>query len=863
MLGRYFPVTAVVVLHLVVYGAVLISTNGLPYVMDNNESFSSLWHATNLFHFGWSQTFGLTDEAYGFDAAAHPYVYTHQGNFPRLFAFALYVLGARSIEAQIALTLFSVGLAATLLAYFYFRQIVDSLFAVIACALLITDYVLVAQWHVVTYRIWHQLFVFGLLLCIHAEFKGRRFARAATLVLCACLCYFELLFAAFLIGASALYAGVVHWGNWRALRTTYAVMLAGALLGVGVLLSQTLLLMGWKDVVADAFYTFVARNQYDSGWAALSEITDFYQTRNIVFWVNLVDGALLRTLEHFVASISVFEFQVHTPLLVALSVTLMLGVLLSFVGVGAYRVTLALALLMLHVGYSWIAFDPLGSLRPAAALASASVLAIAAVIALVGRGRFPKALTEIVLAVGIVVCVLASAVADVAALQGARRDAVVRFAFVFGLGALTGRLVWELVRLLRLGPRTISPRGWRFDRWLATAILVGAMLVFHLALFHSSFALGTPISANWFKGASVTQVFAAAFATWLTWWLLSGWLKRPGSDEPSKLALAALLYATVSAWLCVHSGMYNQKYVLLWETILQSALSPVLQAAFILFVTALAVALAVGNRAELLGPDIDASLRRLIAFILTGVLAYSVIFFLSPGYVYTAYRFRYAPLTVFHTMVVFALPLYVLASIARRAALRKATLGLASSPLACMAGASLLIGVWYWLVMQSVYLSLIPPDSMSVFRTLSQPPFEGKSFIANVYSAPIAAATGKWAYLHESARLGVLVENGGKLELPRDETYMWFADKKTNPAYAKPAYFICVTTPSMPLARDLLLYRAGTAAAPAGCEKHRLVELAHSRSANVYPALRLVSQDAKPNLAPEYKRWAILELGWD
>lgn len=194
---------------------------------------------------------------------------------------------------------------------------------------------------------------------------------------------------------------------------------------------------------------------------------------------------------------------------------------------------------------------------------------------------------------------------------------------------------------------------------------------------------------------------------------------------------------------------------------------------------------------------------------------------------------------------------------------RDAFVRLASYPLACLAAASLGIGVWYWLAMQSVYLSLIPPDSMSVFRTLSQRPFEGKSFIANVYAAPIAAATGKWAYLHESARLGVLAEKEEKLELPPDETYMWFADKKTNPAYARPAYFICIVTPSMPLARDVLLHQAGIHDAPAGCEKHRLVELARNRSPNVYPALRLVSQDAKPNVAPEYKRWAILELGWD
>jgi len=924
VLRRYFPVTAVVVLHLIVYGAVLITTNGLPYVMDGNESFSSLWHAANMFHFGLSQTFGLTDEAYGFESAAHPYLYTHQGNFPRLFAFALYALGAKSIEAQIALTIFSVGLTATLLAFYYFKHIVDSLFAVIACALLITDYVLVAQWHMVTYRIWHQLFVFGLLLCIHGDFKGRRSLRVGTLVLCACLCYFELLFATFLIAATVLYAALVHWGNWRMLRSIGVVMLAGALLGVGVLLCQNLLATGWSDFLADAFYTFVARNQYDTGWAPLSKITDFYQSRNIVFWVNLVDGSYFRTLEHFVASISVYEFQVHTPLLVALSVTLIIGLLFSFIRVapgrsrsvflsilfastnllGAYRVTLGVTLFLLHLAYSWIASGPLGSLRPEAGLASAMVFAMA-IMAIVIRQRLPKAgqhanvagrfeiLTQTLVAVGIVACMLPSAAADVVALQAVLTpDAFVRLAFVLGLTALTARLIWEIVWLIRVEPSPISSLVWMFDKSLANVALIVATFVFHLTLFHSRFAFGTPTATNWFVGTSAAQVLGAAFAALLTWWLFYAFITHRSSDglnqrnataDLGQLSLAALLYTTVSSWLYIHGALYNQKYVALWEAILQSALSPVSQAAFALFVTGVAAALAAGNRGELLGMEIEVRLRRLLAFVLTGVLAYSVIFVLSPGYVYTAYRFRYAPLTVFHTMAVIALPLYVLACIVRHSLGRlrmapraqesarlvkdhrepNASVGLAAYPLACIAGASLVIGVWYWLTMQSVYVSLIPPDSMSVFRTLSQRPFEGRSFIANVYSAPIAAATGRWAYLHESARLGVLVEKGEKLELPRDETYMWFADKKTNPAYARPAYFICLVTPSMPLARDVLLYRAGLADAPAGCEKHRLVELARSRSPNVYPALRLVSQDAKPNLAPDYKRWAILELGWD
>src|SRR5258706_6428607 len=111
--GQYFICAALLGLaYVLFYGWMLAISDFLPYVLDNNESFSSLWHAINLYNFGLSKSFGLTDEAYGFSAAAHPYVYTHQGNFPRLFALLIYALGARTIASQIAVTTFSIGLLA-------------------------------------------------------------------------------------------------------------------------------------------------------------------------------------------------------------------------------------------------------------------------------------------------------------------------------------------------------------------------------------------------------------------------------------------------------------------------------------------------------------------------------------------------------------------------------------------------------------------------------------------------------------------------------------------------------------------------------------------------------------------------------
>src|SRR5262249_40360729 len=92
----------------VVCGWLVVRSHGLPYVLDNNESFSSLHHAYNLYHFDFWKTCGLTDEAFSPDPEAHPFLYTHQGNFPRAFAFLIFVLGARTIESQVWITTFTV-----------------------------------------------------------------------------------------------------------------------------------------------------------------------------------------------------------------------------------------------------------------------------------------------------------------------------------------------------------------------------------------------------------------------------------------------------------------------------------------------------------------------------------------------------------------------------------------------------------------------------------------------------------------------------------------------------------------------------------------------------------------------------------
>ena len=133
---------------------------------------------------------------------------THtQGNFPRLFSFLLYAVGARTAESQILITSLTIGTAAVLIGYSFLRRMAGELFATIAMLLLVTDYLMFAQWQVNTYRVWHCFFFFAAFATVHGYSDWRRgIWLPATIALYAGLLYWELVFAFFTSVAAGLYA---------------------------------------------------------------------------------------------------------------------------------------------------------------------------------------------------------------------------------------------------------------------------------------------------------------------------------------------------------------------------------------------------------------------------------------------------------------------------------------------------------------------------------------------------------------------------------------------------------------------------------------------------------------------------------
>lgn len=278
---------------------------GYPYGLDNNESYSSWWHARSLYENGVSQTKGLTDEVFSTSPDASPFIHSHQGNFPRLFTFVVYALGFRSIESHILISTFTVGLAAILLAFRFLAELTRPAFATVACVVMMTNYLLFAQWQVSLYNVWHAFFFFSSLRCIQLlEPWSARRGRWLLLTTAnfAALFYWEYVFTAFLTVLCALYALSLHWRRPALVALAAGAVAAGALLAAGTLLMQLTAYMGWSNVLEDIRLTLTARNTA-SDPAMLERVTTFYREQKIIFWHNFFDAAPLRTPAEFWNSI--------------------------------------------------------------------------------------------------------------------------------------------------------------------------------------------------------------------------------------------------------------------------------------------------------------------------------------------------------------------------------------------------------------------------------------------------------------------------------------------------------------------------------------------------------------------------------
>lgn len=744
---------AVVLAYCVSLGSFLAYTEGLPYVLDNNETFSSLVHARNIALFGVRETFGLTDEAYGLEPAQHPYVYTHGGNFPRLYSLLLYVLGARTPEAQIVVTTFTVGLTGLLFAYHFFSRVATPLFALVYCLLLMTDYVMQAQWLVNTWRTWHHFFMFSSLLCAHGLARRGRLPRwlpPVTLLNFACLAYFEIVFATLVTLLATVYAGLIGRRRPRRVLQGWSLIVGGAALGAAVLVAQLIGYLGWDGFLTDVRLTFLSRNVAAADLRAFrSEVWSFVEEHHLVFWDNFV-GA----------------------------------------GVGGYSDIFRWCLLPYTPALVFVAL----LISTAWALSSLPVLEL----------------------------VIVS--------RGSRRTWSARSAIPWATGAATLFVCATMMDVsfagLSVGVRRLGNAGAVIAGAAGTAVGALGLAVYRRLRERQGDGLALPASR-----VVAAAVLLLAFAA----------LAR---DQPHLYGDGVAL-APLFRKLIVRMGGAT-----VWHLV-------------VLVAAGLAVSLVLTPR-SLMGRE-PRRFRRLFLFVIAGVVAVLTVLRLFPGYFMSGYLTRYCPLTIHLHLVPFAAAFYVLARVSLNslkglAAASRAVLLTVRSPEKPAAseprkaprqhpllsvGALVLLGLlsWYWLMLQARWVAELDPRD-ALLKELQKPQYEGASFVVNNYAAPVAFVTNGWAYGDGLMGTSELrdPDGDGKLYLRRDFRYLWLADKRSNPTYFEPDYFVCWY-------HQKLLYGRQK------CQGQQIV--AEARAGTGMLSHREVSRDESSRDA-----WSIIRLDW-
>ena len=327
--ARYL--VAAMTVYFAVVGGLLVYSDFLPYVTDNNESFSMYFHARNILQFGVRSTAGLTDEANSNAPAAHPYVYTHGGNFPRIPVLALMLLGVTSVEQQITILALLIGGVSLYLCYRFFSRMAGDLFAFLVVAVFSTDYLLFTQWQVNTFRVWHGFFFFASLLCVQALTDHNKRSIGALLLLNAIgLFYFEIVFGFFVALFSVLYAAIVHrrrpiLAGWAA-----GTIALGGIIALSVLLGQSLIHLGSDRALQDIRLTFLARNfDTSNGGAAATTRLQFFMKNHIVYWDSAFQPIGFLAIESLRTALSEGIVRVFTPFLMVVMLIVTLPSLLN------------------------------------------------------------------------------------------------------------------------------------------------------------------------------------------------------------------------------------------------------------------------------------------------------------------------------------------------------------------------------------------------------------------------------------------------------------------------------------------------------------------------------------------------------
>lgn len=824
----------VVAVYIIIYGGLLLKTDGLPYVIDNNESFSSFWHARSLYENGVAKTKGLADEVFAWHVAASPYVHTHQGNFPRLFAYLLYALGARSIESQIWLTTFTAGLAAILLAYRFLRTIGPPLFAALACLVMMTDYALFAQWQINTYRVWYGFFFFSSLLCVQSLDKGASKSRILLIILnFAALFYGEYVFGLYVGLLCALYALIRYFWRPRAIATAWFAIAAGGVIAATVLLAQLTAYMGWANVKLDISYTLQARNMASNAEFA-NEVNAFYKEHNVIFWQNYLDTTNLKSAEAFFTSLFQRHLQFYGPWLCLCALIVLAGWLAGLIGrISGSKTRRANTLSgssdlnsATRPPSTWGEFSNQFKSRYPLIFAFVLVLGtprrwhfisiMKAVVLMCAAYFFLDVLSRQINWVGVreFTATAQSNPSTVVVLKWShtpKADYKLEIKEEYGsfrtLGSTSKdeHMVGDLAPNRAYQFRIHRVTNGRASVWRAITLTVQPGAQAH--------AYDWPVTALLF----ITTILLVLLLSqiWTGHWFGLGRLRW------LRIIFGAALFLAAASLMETSNKWFDADYQNMWQGALPSSVPSWFGYVAYFVTTLFAVALSVLGVRHISGRQ--NSLAGLVTLSLCALCAYIVTYSIFTGYIYSGYLYRQAPFLVYWTDILLGAVLFLAWAGMRRQlvhgtmaftefgaqlkgfgssrkrrpsdnlALLRSALHL--SPL-LLGGVLLLAFAGAWFGLQGDYLRLIPPNAYSFLKQLAAPPYKKASFVANTYPAPIAAKTGSWAYAESSLLAGTVLLDAEGYHPKYDDKYLWFADAASNRAYLKPDYGIMIVQPA-------------------------------------------------------------------
>ncbi len=881
--GYKIGLAIVLAAFLAIYIPILLISDFLPYVMDNNESFSVLWHSYNLYNFEFFKSYGLADDSNSYSAQAHPFAHTHQGNFPRIFGFLIFVLGARTVELQITITLFVVVLPSIIIAYNFLSRISSPMLATVTCLVLLTDYVNFTQWQVVTYRVWHTLFFFLTLALVRAYAdRERRSILIAAVVTGASLFYFEISFALFIAVTTALYALVILRKQPKSIMALGSAFALGGLVAGVILISQLILYLGWDGFQQDLAITYNARNNFGSDDYAnyMQEIKKFYAEHDVAFWFNMYDASKGRSIFMVIRNI-INDFNPHTPIFTVISLAIFLAWPFRRLGDVAFK---------LH-GLS---------VRHGAFWAIAALISMPVLLFLAARYSYLWGSSEHIIVASGIVILLGIAVSGLkfgdklghltswlyskvaaylqqhatTANQLAWAVSIIMLASMPALSAylnvgLSGMATITILILLSLWLFVFAlnvEKAMAFARAVRTRPLhalflvifaFSAMIFFHLS---SEINIFTASRIGRTRGQSILPVLSLSFAILLV-------IGVSFAARGRFLTLKTILNVSDKRWFAA-SGyllllafiisnqrlLFNYRYAPIWENLSMGWNVPVLGRFMFLLAVLFGCAYIIAPRAFEI--RLKSPLSETFIVFLVSAVGFLAAYMVFTGYILTGYIWRNVPFTIFFTSLIISIPVVMLISAAKRYRQERRNL-FANVRMAAAVLLVLFIGS-FWASTQYRWAKMLPADGAGFLAQLREEPFKGKSFVGMGYMAPIAAMTGKWAYYEPRAELGRIIEKNGAFEPDYSYDYLWFADRDTNDEYKKPDYFLCF----LPTNRLILSNMMSGDCLSRGLFAGNFPDVRSPGYDHTNFNWELVSYDEEGKRANGQARWAIMRLDW-